>query len=434
MDAQKSPDFHFYADFEKKEVLDNSGRLVGTIHDIALSLEPFPRATHLILRKGLIKRRYAVVPWEKIERILLTIHLQFSREEIPFMDGAPSFEFTLVRDILDQQVVDTNGQKVIRVNDAHLIQVERDIRIVHVDVGIRGIVRRLGWQWWVDPFVEIFLARTDYLKDNLINWRYIQPLAIHPQKGTLKLTLDQKQLATIPSPDISELMQKMDAHQRLALFKSIAPDWRPGVFSNFDLLLQKELLENMDLKEAAELLSKAPADQTTDLLEEIPKSVADSLLALMETTKARRLSALLGYTSDSAGGLMTTEMITAPHTATVADIVERLRPLKDQLETMDFVYLVEGESRLVGQVLLRRLLLASPAEAASQYAYPRPIYARAKDSLREVAFLMEKYRLASIPVVNNGKERYLQGVITIDDILERIIPFAWKRRAKMTTP
>ena len=423
MDA---PVYHFFSELLEREVLDKDGTPVGRLHDLALAPEPYPRATHLILRRGLVRRRWASVPWSQVEQLRLNFDLNVSGEAVDFRRERPAYDLTLVRDILDQQVVDTNGQKVIRVNDARLLQLGNELRLHQVDVGLRGIVRRLGWQWWVDAFVETFLARTEYLKDNFIQWSFVQPLAI-TRMGTLKLTVDRKQLSVIPHEDFRDLFLNMDLPTRLAMFRSIPADLKPRIFSDLDLDLQKELLGNLDIKEAAQLLARVPADQTTDLLEDLPKSAVNSLLALMETATARRLSTLLGYTSDSAGGLMTTELLTSPVGATVGEVLERLRGLQD-LEHYHHVYLVDAGERLVGQVVLRRLLLAAPQDPVARYTYPKLRYVRAKDSLREVAFVMEKYRLSAIPVVDNGRDRKLQGVITIDDVLEKMIPLAWRRR------
>ena len=425
--------FHFFSELLEREVLDVEGRPVGAIHDLALASEAHPRATHLIVKRGILRRRWASVPFGQVEALALNFNLNVPREAVEFSRERPVHDLTLVRDILDQQVVDTTGQKVIRVNDARLLQLGTELRLHQVDVGLRGIVRRLGWQWWVDPFVETFLARTEYMRDHLIGWSFIQPLAINQRMGTLKLTIDRKQLALIPHEDFLDLFLNMDLPSRLAMFRSIPPDLKPRVFSDLDLELQQELLGNLDLREAAGLLARVPADQTTDLLEELPKSAADSLLALMETATARRLSTLLGYTSDSAGGLMTTELLTAPAKATVAEVLERMKALQEP-EHLYHVYLVDGDNRLMGQTPLKRLLLAAPGDPVARYAYPKLRYVRAKDSLREVAFVMEKYKLPAIPVVDNGRDRKLQGVITIDDVLQKMIPLAWRRRHRREAP
>ncbi|MBI4349656.1 MAG: magnesium transporter [Elusimicrobia bacterium] len=430
MQAADPPVHHFFSELLEREVLDNEGTPVGDLFDIAFATHgSYPRATHLIVRRGLFHRSYAAIPWERLEKLSLNFNLDIAAADLSFEPLRPIHDFSIVRDILDKQVVDTNGQKVIRVNDVRLLQLGNELRLQQVDVGLRGLIRRLGWQWWVDPFVEVFLARTDYLNDHVIGWNFIQPLAINTQKGTLKLTIDQKQLAMIPHADFRELFLNMDAPSRVAMFKSMPVEVKPRIYSEIDLELQKELLDHLDLGEAAGLLSKIPADQTTDLLEELPKSLANSLLAMMETTTARRLSTLLGYTSDSAGGLMTTEMLTAPSSATVADVLERLKSFSD-IESLYHVYLVDADNRLMGQVLLKRLLLASPSDPVFQFVYPKPRYVRAKDTLREVAFVMEKYKTPAIPVVDNGRDRHLQGVITMDDILAKLIPLAWRRASR----
>ncbi len=401
--------------------------------DLALSSqESYPRATQLLLRRGWLRRQYALVSWKDVASVDGGFDLSVGAEELAFGPSKPACDLTLVRDILDQQVVDTDGQKVIRVNDVRMLKLGTELRLHHVDVGLRGIVRRLGWQWWVDPMASLFLARTEYLKDALIQWSLVQPLAMNVQKGTLKLTVNQKQLALIPQPDFGDIMETLDVYRRTALFKSIAAELRPKVFSELPLNIQKELLENMDLQEAADLLSRVPANQTVDLIEDLPKSVADSLLALMENSTARRLSTLLGYTSDSAGGLMTTEFLAMPHDTLAGAALQRVRQSPEALDTIHFIFLLEGEGRLAGQVPLKRLLLASPDDPLAQYALHKPVYVRAKDSFREVAYVMEKYKLPSIPVVDNGRDRRLQGVITLDEILARLIPLAWRRRLRVT--
>ncbi|MCX5787943.1 MAG: hypothetical protein NTX64_05460, partial [Elusimicrobia bacterium] len=171
MDA---PVYHFFSELLEREVLDKDGIPVGRLHDLALAPEPYPRATHLILRRGLVRRRWASVPWSQVEQLRLNFDLSVGAGALEFKPERPAHDLTLVRDILDQQVVDTDGQKVIRVNDARLLQLGNELRLHQVDVGLRGIVRRLGWQWWVDAFVETFLARTEYLKDNFIQWSFVQ--------------------------------------------------------------------------------------------------------------------------------------------------------------------------------------------------------------------------------------------------------------------
>lgn len=438
--------FLFFTEVARMDVADSNGRTAGRIQDLALSLgdgsgsssgQPsYPRATHLVLRRGRLARRYASLPWDQVASIQLHLHLRVPAEEIPFQDAPPAHDFLLVRDILDQQVVDRGDQKVIRVNDVHLLLADNLLYLSHVDVGLRGIVRRLGWEWFVDRFVEVFLPRSQYFRENFISWRYITPLALQPP-GRLKLSVGQSELQRLPRTSIHDILLEMDSFRRAALFQSIPPEFRPGIFQDLDITVQRELLENLDLKEASHLLSRIPADQATDLLEEIPSSVAESLLAQMETHEARKLSTLLGYSSDSAGGLMTTEFLTLPRDATAAEALARIREYPHELPHQ--LYLVDEENRLSGVVPLRNILPAVGSEGGphvllKDLALARVPYVRAKDSLREVAFLMDKYKIPSVPVVNSGKEKLLQGIITSDDILRRLIPLAWRRRAKLATP
>ncbi|MBI4052244.1 MAG: CBS domain-containing protein [Elusimicrobia bacterium] len=425
------PTFVFFADLVGTRVLDSEGQGVGKIHDITFSLlETYPKSTTLILKSGFLRSHYAEIPWHQIKKIYPQIQLKLPAQEIIFDHPSGNHDLRLRRDILDKQVVDTNNHKVIRVNDVHLLEVDNELRVAHVDVGLRGLVRRLGWQTVVDFFIAGVLPRTTYFKERFISWKYIQPLSLNHKSGTLKLTVPERQLAQIPSAGFREVMLDMDIYQRTALFKSLNPDLRAQVFKDFDTDTQQKLLGNLDLSEAAFVLSRTPADQATDILERLPSPVSEKLLSLMETSHARKLSTLLGYTSDSAGGIMTTEMITLPGSAKVRDVVQVFKQAPESLEATTFIFLTENGNHLTAMVPTRKLLLAKPDDPLSQYALAKTTYVKVKDSLREVAFQMEFHKLPVIPVVNNGKEKILQGIITVDDILKHLIPIAWKRRAK----
>ncbi|MBI4056516.1 MAG: magnesium transporter [Elusimicrobia bacterium] len=434
--THEPPSFLFFADFMGKRTYDSEGNTVGIVYDVAFSLsEIYPKATCLILRApGFFRHRYSEIPWNRIKKLSPYIELDLPLKMIKFYYQFGGQDLRLRRDILDKQVVDTNNHKVIRVNDIHLLEVDHELRIAHVDVGIRGLVRRLGWQPVVDFLVAGLLPRTTYFKERFISWKFIQPLSLNHKSGALKLTVPEKQLAQIPHSDFREVMSNMDIYQRTAFFRSLTLDLRVQIFRDLDTDTQQKLLEHIDLAEAAYILSRIPADQATDILERLPKSVSEKLLNFMETTQARKLSTLLGYTSDSAGGIMTTEMVTLPHSAKVQDVVQVFQQVPESLEATTFIFLIESDNRLSGMVPARKLLLAKPEDPLTQYALPKTTYVKVKDTLREVAFQMEFHKIPVIPVVNNGKDKILQGVITVDDVLKHLIPIAWKRRAKKPSP
>jgi Mg/Co/Ni transporter MgtE len=188
---------------------------------------------------------------------------------------------------------------------------------------------------------------------------------------------------------------------------------------------QRSLVEELDDQEAAALLQAVPSDEGTDFLEQLPKAAAERLLGLMETRHSRKLSQLLGYSSDSAGGIMIAEYTAFARRTPVREALERIKERAMVADPGPFVAILDEQNRLVGATVIRRLLVADPAAPIMTAALPRFHHVHPSSSLREVAYLMEKYRAFTIPVVDENM--VLLGIITMDDVLERIIPIAWRR-------
>jgi magnesium transporter len=425
--------FVFLSLLLNKKVLDANNRKVGVLYDISFQLsDQFPRAISLIVSTGSPRRKYADIPWEFLEGINEVVKLGIPTEKVSFAPAPGSYEFALRRDLLDQQVVDTFNRKVIRVNDVHLLRVDRELRVAHVDIGVRGLVRRLGWEKTVDAVVRLVVPGAPYLsKEYFIGWKYIQPLAVHPVKGTVRLSVAYKDLAQIPSADLGEIMIDLGSAQRAALFKSLDLKTQARTFEGVSLDIQEALLEELEAKDAVRVLELLPPDMAADILEKMPVRLAQQLLGLMETTRAKKLSMLLSYSSESAGGLMTTEYISLPHAITVAEAIARIKEMTRKTETIYYAYIVDENQKLLGSVSLKNLLIARAEQAIADVMLRKPISVRVDDSVRSVAFKLDKYNMFVIPVING--DGVLQGIITIDDILSKVISIAWKRRARIST-
>lgn len=420
--ALQSPMFIFFAEILERKVSDVKGRRIGSVYDIAFSTqELYPKATTLVVSSGVLIKRYASVPWDGLQEIRENTRLKCEESALSWSDQPPSLDFSLCRDILDKQVVDTNDRKVIRVNDVHLLAIEHEIRIAHVDVGLRGLLRRMGWLKFLGAI---------YRNEKLISWKYVQPLTVKTPQGRLRLTVAEKQLGKIPTVNLLEIILDVDIYQRVAVLRSIRLEDRIKLFSLLELEMQTEIFSLLNDSEILEIISRLPADQATDLLEYLPRQKVEEFLKSMESNTARKLSTLLGYTSDSAGGIMTTEFLALPEKMTAQSAIEQIKAKSSESPYQDVHHLclLDDSGRLSGMTTFRRILLASPETPLSQISLGRPAYARLNDSLREIAFLMESYRLNVIPVVNNGREKALQGIITVDDVLRRLVPIAWRKR------
>ncbi|TBR17573.1 magnesium transporter, partial [bacterium] len=417
----------------------NNKRL-GELYDVIVKpAKVYPQSSAIIIRKGFINRKYAVVNWENIVDI-------YNKDIILNIVGSNLFfeeihdsreELTLRRDILDQQVVDTHDHKVIRVNDIHLLFVDKYLMAAHVDISLRGLIRRLNLEKSIDVIVKLLNKNARYLKDeHLIAWKYIQPLSINSASMTIKVDVPEKQFINIPSADLGEIFLDLNIKQQIALFKSLDLTTRAKIFANIDYKTQKSLVEDLQNKEIAEVLSNMPSDDVTDFLEKISKEKLDNILGVMESQYSKKLSQLLGYSSDSAGGLMTTEYLAFAKDTTIESVLKQIKEYKYKTEPPQFVYIVDEGNRLIGCTNFRRLILANPQDLIQSAAFPKIYSVQLNSGVKEIAYLMEKYKYYTIPVVDENN--ILHGVVTVDDILSQIISIAWRRfkkiKAKITTP
>ena len=426
--AQAAAMFINFSTLSKKDVKDADGNVLGKVWDISLKLgEIYPKLGELIISKGFLKRSFASVPWSSVIGIEDDIMLNLKSGDIKFEDIPREYEFLLRRDILDQQVVDTFNHKVRRVNDVHLLKVDHELVIAHVDIGLRGLVRRLGWEDAVDFIVRTLSKKSTYLKkEDLVSWKYVQPVNINPASMTMKLAFSEKQLLSIPPADLGDIIFDLTPNQRMILFRTLDMRTKARVFENLEFEEQKIILKELDKKEAAQIVTNMSSDEATDLLENLPHNTVQNLLTLIESNRAKKLSTLLGYSSDSAGGLMTTEFVAMPETITVEAAIEYIKTKTKDVETIPYIYIVDDKNHLKSVTTIRRLLFADPKENVSKTGFQKLFYVYLNNSVKELAYFMDKYKISAIPVVDENK--VLHGIVTMDDILSQVISIAWRKR------
>lgn len=411
------------------DVLDARGQWVGALHDIVMNPQGdiYPKATHLSIRRGSLPKEYAIIAWEDIAYIESDVRLKLDESQVQFQKIPSRCDFTLKRDVLDQQIVDTDNHKVERVNDIHLLRVENQLYAAHVDVGLRALVRRLEWTFVVDKLVKIVRPKASYLhEEDLVPWKNTQVL---PKLGRLKsvvrMDVSKSKLARIPSAALADMMQDLDIFARTSLFKSLEGAMQTKVFADMSLAAKHELMEQMDVPEAAQLVGNIPADEATDLLKTLPRENSQQLMRLMETETSKKLRKLLGFSSDSAGGLMTMEYLYLKQEATVADAWSKVKESANAAINSYFIYIVDENQKYLGTTSVRRFVNEPMDTPLIKTCHSEDAYVYTDDDMERVAILLERYKFSSIPVLNH--EDILQGVITIDDVLEELISIAWSK-------
>ena len=420
--------FTFFSKIIGRDVVDSSGNVVGKVFDIwAVTSEIYPKATGLIIKRGFFKREYALVPWSSLVEIDDQVRLNVSGNNLKFSRlKEPKYEISLRHDILDQQIVDTFNRRVVRVNDLHLLKVGMDLMIAHIDMGMRGLMRRLGFSPFIDFIVGIFARNSQYLKkENFISWKYVQILSVNPISHSLKVSVPYRQLADMHPVELSELIKDLDPQQKLALFKALDIETQAKVFVDVDVATQQFLMQAMDISEIAKLITILPSDEATDFLDQLPKEMVDQLLGMIENGHAKKLSTLLGYASDTAGGLMTAEYFAVPETMLVKDVLTKVKESNLKSEVIYYIYIVDDKHHLTGSTTLKKLLGANPDDNIIKTSLTRTAVVHLNDGVKEVAFRLEKYRVFALPVVD--EQRVLHGIITVDDILEQLCILIWRR-------
>lgn len=412
-------------------VIDAAGGRAGRVWDLLVAPgRVYPESSAFVVRRGRLGRRLAVIEWAAVESVDAAAREVRLSLDGPAIARAPSQDdrrrMSLRGDVLDRQVVDIQDHRVVRVNDVNLLAAGDLLMLAHVDVGARGVIRRLGYEPVVDACVRLLNPRSAYLsRERLISWKHVQPLPTDAASSTIRLDIPRKQLARIPAADLGEIFLDLGINQQLPVFKSMDLATRVKLITHVDARTQRALLEGLDEREAAALLQAMPSDEGADLLEQLPKPAVERLLGIIETRHSRKLSLLLGYSSDSAGGMMVAEYLAFARETTVEQALARIREGTGAADPAPFVGILDADGRLVGVTTVRRLLAADPKAHLTAAAHARFHHVHPSSSLREVAYMMEKYRLFVIPVVDD--RMVLLGIITMDDVLERVIPIAWRR-------
>jgi magnesium transporter len=411
------PRFIFLSELLGRPVTTPDGARLGRLTDlVAATGEHYPPIESLVM-KGATGRRQ--VPWSSVERLGEdAIVLKAGAESLPQPENPGPDRMPLAGDLLDRQIVDVHDAKVVRVNDLHFLEVKGQLRIAHVDVGFRGLVRRLGWQPLVDGLVSVISKEARYLKsDQLVGWKLVQPLDRSP--GKLRLEVAQRMLATLHPADLAEILEDLDRDQRTVLLQRLDVETAADALEEVKPELSAQLLEEVSAAHAADILEEMQPDEAADVLSELGGEAREEMLAAMERPEAREVQELLAYPPDSAGGLMTPDRLQLSPTQTVADAIAELRRRVDELPFVYEIFVADEKGRLVGVCTLRDLVLNEPATPLGTLMREPPATVRLEARLRDVAAEAAKYRAMSVPVLDEAG--LLQGMVTVDDLLTEVI-------------
>jgi magnesium transporter len=394
-----------------------SGERLGTLRDLIVQVgsDPFPKVKGLVVAVGGISMPI-YVPWDSVESMSRSgVKLLTSRLDLrPFerRDG----EVLLARDILDKQIVDVAGRRVVRVNDAQLALYGRTLRLVAADVSTAGFLARVLPRWMIEG----------RLTRKLISWSQVEFFASEvPQ---VKLAIPHDKIARLHPADIAQLVEELAYPQASEVLTSLNEPLAADTVEELEPSLSTAIISSLPPEDAADILEEMDPDDAADLLGELPAEQAEGLLKEMQADEAAQVQQLLTYPEDSAGGMMTTDFVAMPEYLTARQAIGRLRQQKELPDQIYYIYVVDHEldGHLVGVISLRHLVTAPPDSRLREIMIRDIIKAHVNDPADEVARTIAHYNLLALPVVDENN--HLLGVVTVDDAIDVILPEEWQRR------
>ena len=410
------------------EVIDVRQRRTGAVRDLTVRVqEPYPVVTGLVVSR----RRQLIIPWSEVRTFAAAtreLALRSTREDIERHQADPT-DIWLARDVMDKQVVDTDGRRVVRVNDLQLVESAGGMLLVGADIGIRGILRRLGLEGAAKSLARL-LGRD--LPMVLVSWEVVAPLGAAPDlvspasDDAVRLRISGSRISKLHPADIADIVEELGAKERKTVFDTLTEEIAADTLEEMELEDQVSVIEHMDAQRASEILEEMPPDEVADILTELPRERAERLLSLMETAEARDVEELLAYEEDTAGGLMTTEYVAVHERLTAQECIDELRRMEPDAESIYYVFVTDAEEHLRGVLSLRDLIVAQPETPIRALMIREVIAVRLDDSPEEVAAVLSKYNLLAVPVVDD--EFRIQGLVTVDDVLDAVLPESVKRK------
>ncbi len=411
----------FVSEIIKKPVLDPKGEELGKVKDIiVVKGEPFPKVSNLIIER---KKNYYIISWTDLnifnKKIISAKVYSESLSKYEFDEN----DLLIVRDIFDKQIVDANGAKVVRVNDVKLEGYESEAILVAFYVGMRGIMRRLGIERGGEDLMRVFRKHLPY---NLISWNYIQPL--EPKLTNISLTVPRQMVSELHPADIAEIISQVSHKEGATFFKELDVETAAEALSELQPDVQVEIISGMETEKAADIIEEMQPDEAADVLSDLPVDKAKEILEQIEKEEAQDIQELLSHEEDTAGGIMTNVYISYLPETTVREAIEKFKKDAEEVETVYYIYVIDENEKLVGVISLRDLLLAPPDAKLSDIMKRKIKTVTPETDEQEVAEIVSKYNLVAIPVIDS--ENYMLGIVTIDDIIDRILPPAAKRKRR----
>jgi len=402
-----------------RPVRDKLGESIGTVADLIVAIgDRYPPVTGIVVKTN---GREIFLHWPSVTSLDASgATLGTSAIDISKFQQRPN-EIRLKLDLMDRQIVDIDGRKVVRVNDLRLDEIEGSLHLVAVDVGAAGLLRRLGLE---GPWRTIARGLHRDIPERYIDWEDVDP--VERTIASVKLRVPHKGLAELHPADLATIIDQLSRSDRVGVIAALDDEAAADAIGEMEPDTQVDILEDLERGRAADILEEMDPDEAADLVADLSDESRVEILGLMEKEEADEVQELMTYDEETAGGIMTTEFVAVPANLTAAQTIDRLRELEPTTETIYYVYVTDSDDRLVGVLSLRDLIVAKPETVISTFMYDEPVAVRTDASQEEVTDVVARYNLLALPIVD--AEGRLEGIVTVDDAMDTLLPQPSKRR------
>ena len=401
------------------KVLKSNSKPVGRLTDLIVDMSAIrPRIVAAVI--GLGGGKTINVDFSQISITKVKNRYVLECSELREQVHLPENMLYVKNHVLDRQIVDIDGKKVVRVNDIRIAVLSNGTYLVAVDVGMEGLLRRLGV---AKPIKYILKPFGKSIPTKLILWEEVETIDF--SHSGIRLAKPYSKLHTLHPSDLADIIEELDSKTQAAIFASLDEEKAADVMEELESDAQISILESMSIEEAADVLEMLPADEAADILDEFKESRAEEYLSEMETESSEEIRELMEYEDNTVGSIMSTDLISFNENSTVLETIEELRKVKPESDVIYYLYVVDDVDNLVAVVSLRDIIVSHPDIKLNAIMNRDVIYVYDDDDVEMLAEIISKYSLLAVPVVN--RENKLLGMVVINDIVYGLLKTRRKR-------
>ena len=401
-----------------KNVYDINGEYIGVVKDLLVDADASNHSLGRPLVNGIlikVRKRALFYSFQyfSIQKVAGKMKITCS-QLVALPEHYIQHSLYLAESILDKQIVDINGHKLVRVNDVRLVQIDSGTFAVAVDIGIEGLLRRIGI---AKPLKKILSVFGVSIPAKFILWEDVD--AIDSRSFNIKLSKSNAKLHTLHSSDLADIIEELGKKSSTEVFSSLDEEKAADVMEELETDTQVHLLETLSIEKAADILDKMPADEVADILEALEDDRAEKLLNEMEKDTSQEVRDLLVYPENSVGSIMSTEVLSFDENLTVDEVLANLRNNQPEAEALYILFVTNSHSKLVATFSLRDLVVSLPDVKIKEIMKRSPVHLHDYQQVDDIAEIISKYNLLAIPVVS--KHHILEGMVVIDDVVEDLL-------------